>query len=244
MGTINYDIASKTYDNTRNASSIIIDIFDATVGLDRDISILDFGCGTGNYLHEISARHKCRCFGVEPSEGMRLIARGKNPGAHIAEGNHGRIPFDDDFFDFIYMTDVIHHVPDLGVLFLTLGGKLRKNGLICIQTESHEEIGTRWYNRYFASLAENERKRYPGTGRIVAAAEGAGFALLKIDRLSGGTANRVTEEFVRMVEEKNYSMFRLLEEKEFREGLARMKEDLGRDIEGEEHTESLIWLVK
>ena len=47
---INYNDASKTYDNTRKANISIIEMFAQRVKIDRNTTILDVGCGTGNYF--------------------------------------------------------------------------------------------------------------------------------------------------------------------------------------------------
>lgn len=59
---------------------------------------------------------------------MREKAIAKNPKIDFVKGDHEHIPFRDSFFDFAYMTDVIHHVPDLVVMFKELNRVLKKNG--------------------------------------------------------------------------------------------------------------------
>ena len=140
---INYDEASQTYDSTRKSDSDLLSRFAGRVSLSADTSVLDFGCGTGNYLVEIRNRYGCRCCGVEPSAGMRRQARRKDETLTIRAGNHESIPFENEHFDFIYMTDVIHHVPDLASMFAELARLLRPAGRLCIVTESHAQIKAR-----------------------------------------------------------------------------------------------------
>jgi len=56
---IDYAIAAETYDHTRTHSDEVIDRFCTTVPLSSSISVLDFGCGTGNYLSRIHQRFAC-----------------------------------------------------------------------------------------------------------------------------------------------------------------------------------------
>jgi ubiquinone/menaquinone biosynthesis C-methylase UbiE len=240
----NYDIASVTYDNTRNASSAVIDMLSGRFDFGEKSKVLDFGCGTGNYLFQLRDAFKCELFGLEPSEGMRQIAADKNKTIKFAAGNHENIPFEDNFFDLIYMTDVIHHVPDLNNLFYNLFKKVNKNGLVCIITESYKQIESRWYNKYFKSLIINEKKRYPDIPVITESAERQGFKIYCIDLINHGNEHIVTNEFIRMVEEKNYSMFRQLDNEEYRNGLIELKKDINKTIVSESHGESLIWFKK
>ena len=142
------------------------------------------------------------------------------------------------------MTDVVHHVPDLGQLFLELNRVLKSGALLCIVTESHEQIHGRFYNRYFPSLEDNERKRYPDLSKIIETAKGSGFLVDDIKALQGTDQPAVTEHFIRTVEEKNFSMFRNLEIAEFNEGLKKLKLDLGKSFECGSGGETLLWLKK
>jgi ubiquinone/menaquinone biosynthesis C-methylase UbiE len=239
-----YNAASLTYDNTRNASYPVIDMMKARIAFDPNINVLDFGCGTGNYLYQLSSACKCSVYGLEPSDGMRNKAIDKNRNIRILRGDHENIPYADDFFDFIYMTDVIHHVPDLAALFGNLYRKMKNGACVCILTESHEQIESRWYNEYFPSLIPNEKKRYPDIGAIIESAESQNLVFFVLDTLDHGSEHAVTEDFVKMVEEKNYSMFRNLDEEEYQAGLARLRNDVGRVIRDRNHGESLLWLKK
>jgi ubiquinone/menaquinone biosynthesis C-methylase UbiE len=241
---IDYSSASKTYDNTRRQDDAVIGLMEARGAFAKGTRVLDFGCGTGNYLESISARFDCELYGLEPSDGMREKARAKNPGLRIEKGDHGHIPFDDAFFDLAYMTDVIHHVPDLGLLFESLFRKLRLGGRACVVTESWGQIDRRWYNAYFPSLAANEKSRYPDVDEIAQRAAMAGFALAFVDSMESPGPHALDESFLRMVGEKNYSMFRLLGGDEYFAGFAALRRDKGKSFASPGAGESLVWLER
>ncbi len=237
---IDYNAASKSYDNTRNASEALIALFHKAVRFSGASVVLDFGCGTGNYLHLIQTLYGCQCHGVEPSDGMRIKVNEKNPVLIIEQGNHSHIPYPDSFFDFAYMTDVIHHVPDLGQMFQTIRRVLKPQGKLCIVTESHPQIEARFYNRYFPSLAKNEKQRYPDVQDIVHVAEDTGFQLNFVEIRPASISAAVSASLIRTVEEKNFSMFRLLSNEEHSSGLDRLKNDLGAVYETDGAGDSLI----
>ena len=241
---IDYTAAAKTYDNTRQSSDEVIDRFHSRVVLDANTSVLDFGCGTGSYLHRIHARFGCRCHGVEPAEAMRSHAAAKSASLKIVEGDHLHIPFPAGAFDFAFMTDVIHHVPDLPAMFGELHRVLRAGCHLCIVTQSHAQIEARFYCRYFPSLADIDKRRYPSIGEIVAAASSAGLAAEAIDELPLTSQSTVTEAFSRNVAERNYSVFQLLHEDEFAAGLRALQADLGRSFEAPGAGQTLVWLSK
>jgi ubiquinone/menaquinone biosynthesis C-methylase UbiE len=241
---IDYTKASKTYDNTRNSDNIILEIMHCKGVFKDNMNILDFGCGTGNYLQKISELYKCNCFGVEPALGMREKAIEKNPNLTIVEGNHENLPFENNFFDFVFMTDVIHHVPDLNILFNNLHKKIKQNGLVCIVTEGWKQIENRWYNKYFPSLSKNEKNRYPDIEKIIKSSIENGLKFETLEIKNNPEKNVITDYFIKLVEEKNYSMFRMLENDEYITGLNNLRNDKGKIIETKDAGESLIWFKK
>ncbi len=238
---INYDLASKTYDHTRRHSDAILEQFASRVSFTPLTAVLDFGCGTGNYLNRLQLAFGCRCCGVEPSEGMRALAATKNGCLDIRPGDHRKVPFAAESFDFAFLTDVIHHVPDLALMFSELWRVLKCGGWLCVVTESHQQIQSRFYNRYFPSLAANEQRRYPKVESLARCAVACGFHHEATETRPALAPAVITEEFLRNVEEKNYSMFRLLSATEYVEGLSKLKEDVGRTFEPVGAGDSLIW---
>jgi ubiquinone/menaquinone biosynthesis C-methylase UbiE len=240
---IDYTAAAETYDNTRTHSDEVIDRFCARASLAASVSVLDFGCGTGNYLSRIYRRFGCRCYGVEPSDAMRSKALSKPGLLQIVKGDHLAIPFPPEIFDFCYMTDVIHHVPDFRTMFRELFRVLKASGLLCVVTESHSQIDARFYNRYFPSLAANEKRRYPDIGEISARAGDAGFCVAATEVVSS-PVRQISEGFLRNVAEKNWSMFRLLSEDEFSNGLQALQRDRGQSFEPSDAGKTLLWFRK
>jgi len=239
---IDYSRASETYDNTRSSSDIVVELMGRRGVFENGRKVLDFGCGTGNYIAAISARYDCEIFGLEPSDEMRGKALSKNPGLRIEGGDHCGMPFEKGSFDFIYMTDVIHHVPDLDLLFETLFSRLRAGGRVCVLTESWKQIERRWYNAYFPSLAGNEKMRYPDIASIAERAKMSGFALLSVDVKENPGPHAIDERFLRMVGERNYSMFRMLSAAEYEAGYKAMRRGIGKSFSSPGAGESLVWL--
>ena len=239
----NYAEASLTYDNTRTADEGVVDLLSRKFDFRSGVPFLDFGCGTGNYLARICARFGVEGYGTEPSDGMRRIAVSKNPDLEVHKGDHTDIGFPDGMFGLIYMTEVIHHVPDIDALFETLFAGLKPGGLVAVLTESHDQIATRWFNKYFPSLGDTERSRYPDLPEIENAARGAGLVELARDVKAIGPST-VSEQFIRTVREKNFSMFGELGDDEFGKGLAAIENDCGKAIGPYGHDETILWFRK
>ena len=239
---IDYNILAQKYDLTRTANINIINMFAEEISL-TDKNILDFGCGTGNFTYALKKLTESNIYGVEPSDGMREKALQKG-NIIIKKGDHTNIPFDEDFFDFIYMTDVIHHVPDINIMFSEFYRVLKQGGYICILTESHAQLETRYLVKYFPATVEVEKKRYPDIPDIINAAAKANIRYHKTVERDDERKN-ITEDFVKLIENKGYSMFELIDEKDYQNGLKYLKEDFANKVEFTNmHGETLLWLKK
>ena len=143
------------------------------------------------------------------------------------------------------MTDVIHHVPDISMMFKEFYRILKPRGKICILTESHEQIETRFWSDYFPATVTAEKERYPSLPDIISAAK---QYKLKLDENMNTDREQVftiTPDFFGLIENKGYSMFQLISDEEFSDGLKRLTEDYKSQIQiRSNHGETLLWFEK
>eukprot|EP00462_Mataza_sp_D1_P005271 CAMPEP_0175101902 /NCGR_PEP_ID=MMETSP0086_2-20121207/8098_1 /TAXON_ID=136419 /ORGANISM="Unknown Unknown, Strain D1" /LENGTH=288 /DNA_ID=CAMNT_0016376571 /DNA_START=101 /DNA_END=967 /DNA_ORIENTATION=+ len=113
-----YDETCKTYDNARRAmdeSGLRRAIEQTAKSLGKslkELRVLDAGCGTGNYLDAISDL-PCQFTGFDGSSGMINAAKAKlSKFEHInvAVEDLTDIKYEDNSFDFIMTTQVLHHL--------------------------------------------------------------------------------------------------------------------------------------
>lgn len=77
---------------------------------ERGLSIIDVGCGIGQYHSLIGSRFD-RVVGVDVSNEALARAKQENPQAEYVSYEGGRLPFDDATFDVSFAICVLHHVP-------------------------------------------------------------------------------------------------------------------------------------
>jgi xanthine phosphoribosyltransferase len=110
MQQIDYNEISKIYDDVREGDIVLINHFLGELPENQALNILDVGCGTGNYtdlLQKVTQARSWQIYGLDPSEGMIDKARKKNSNIVFQRGRVEDLLWAHDFFDFVYMTDVI-----------------------------------------------------------------------------------------------------------------------------------------
>jgi len=71
-------------------------------------AILDVGCGTGLQL-DLWHRYRCRLYGIDSSAAMLDVARRRlGDAAHLRLGDASELPYDDNMFDLVTCTFVLH----------------------------------------------------------------------------------------------------------------------------------------
>ena len=110
----------ENYDQQTEHSIPLLNQILATFGHERNLSILDIGCGYGTHL-AIAADKGWKCFGVEVSGHARKIAMERHGDKlFIVEDIEQIIPHE---FDLVVLLDVIEHLTDPYALFYSLFSK-------------------------------------------------------------------------------------------------------------------------
>jgi ubiquinone/menaquinone biosynthesis C-methylase UbiE len=245
MTKVDYDAISRVYDDVRRADVDLINSFAEEIDLNPAARVLDLGCGTGNHTDALQQITRAQVCGVEPSTGMIDKARQKNPAIDFRAGEAAQIPFEDAAFDFIYMTDVIHHVPDIDVLFGEVARVLRPGGKLCVVTQSHDQIARRAIAQFFPGTVAVDQARYPDIDQITQAAEARGLRALKTATLYEGGELTLDARYLELVRKKGYSMLHLITDDEYATGLRKLEAALGHGpITLPTAGETLVWIGK
>lgn len=112
----NYTITSENYDLTRQPVGLEL-IFGALACGSRPLgeqTVLDAGCGTGNYLAALHGK-VAKVEGVELNLGMLETAQAKMadcPGMRLQQGSVLELPIEDGACDGVVVNYVLHHLED------------------------------------------------------------------------------------------------------------------------------------
>jgi len=245
MKKINYNQVSQVYDKVRAEDQYVVDAILKTATVHSEGHILDIGCGTGNYTTTMKSITQAHVHGVDPSKGMLAKARQKNDDITYKLGTASEIPYDESTFSLIYMTDVIHHVPDIDEMFREIYRVTEKNGKVCICTQSHRQIENRYMSEFFPGTAVADKKRYPAIFDILQSGENAGFKYFKTEVMHEDVAVELGEEFLELLVNKGYSMLHQISEEEYQSGLKAFKENMkDGSFMRKSAGGSLVWLEK
>lgn len=119
-----YDLFMKIF-NLYKSEEII-----SFLGLKGNETIADFGGGTGHLANKLS-EHCEKIYVVDESEKM-LSKINKNNKVIPKKGNIIRTTFKDNSFDYVLLTDVLHHVKNQNRLIREIRRVLKKDGKLLI----------------------------------------------------------------------------------------------------------------
>jgi SAM-dependent methyltransferase len=195
--------------------------------------VLDVGCGTGRAAAALAERGS-RVWGVEPEPEMAALARERLSTVKMAPAE--RLPFKDGWFDRVLMWLVVHLV-DRPRAFAEAARVLSPDGRFAIATFHWDYFDDHWLSPFFPSLEAIDRAQFSETDDLVQELERAGFGSVSHTRLTQRTsADR--QSALERARERYVSPLQLLDEDEYRAGLARMEQELPERIEY-----TLDWLV-
>ncbi len=103
------------------------------IGVCEGSRVLDVACGTGQVAGAARSLVGPRgtVIGVDPSEGMRLVAQARR-GVRTMAGTAERLPVEDASFDAVVMGYALRHVSDLIGAFIEFRRVLRPGGVVAV----------------------------------------------------------------------------------------------------------------
>jgi SAM-dependent methyltransferase len=199
--------------------------------------VLDVGCGTGVLAAALAERWSAKVWGVDATEEMLEVARGRVPsGVGLKRADAEALPFRDGWFERVVARLVLHLV-DRPRALAEVARVLSGGGRFVTATFEPQHFDRYWLNRYFPSILELDRARFPEPDELEGELAAAGLEPLPPERLvQRGSLPRA--DALERVRGRFISTLRLLPEDEFADGLARAEAELPERVEYE-----LRWLL-
>jgi len=115
-------------------------------GLVKSGSLLDYGCGTGEFLQE-AKRQQWTVRGIEPSEKARAQAIGKLPVEVL--GTLAEVP-ELEAYDVVTLFHVLEHIHSLRKTVKKIASHLKSNGYLVIAVPNPESADAKYYGKDWA----------------------------------------------------------------------------------------------
>ncbi|MGY5853575.1 MAG: methyltransferase domain-containing protein [Candidatus Thorarchaeota archaeon] len=220
--SIDYDSVSRIYDKVRVGDPEMIHQILQGVSLTNDSLVLDVGCGTANNTLLFMLSSNTQLVGLDLSIGMLRRALAKSPAIQLIHAPADRMPFPSDSFDFVYMTEVIHHLSDVQATLNDIGRVLKSGSKFCVATQSHKQIEQRMTSRFFPDTIAIDQARYPDIDVIEGMLLDAGFEETE-SRTYLFSPQRLGRDYLETVERKGFSMLHKISKAAYSTGLQELR---------------------
>jgi sarcosine/dimethylglycine N-methyltransferase len=169
-------------ENYQAAATRTSDLLAAEAGIEASASVLDVGCGCGNFLFHLAATAGCQGTGLDLSIERIKFARQRlgeldGTGIEFVHGSATAMPFEDASFSHVVSQDALFLVPDKPVSHAEIYRVLRPGGLFAFSDflQPRPEIGSRARKHVY------DRVRWSGGYSLVEYAQAltkAGFDIM------------------------------------------------------------------
>jgi ubiquinone/menaquinone biosynthesis C-methylase UbiE len=185
--------------------------------IDSNSSVLDIGCGTGRFPINLSSLTRCSLFGLEPSREMLREAFLKSRYNVVwIQGDGQKLPFQNEMFDCVYLTFVLHHIENKDLTLQEIYRVLKKRAKCVILTTSRSEM-KRHVLHNFPGVTSMDLKRLPSIPSVMKSTSRASFKAIHY-HLFYRHESTSTEKYLERVRKKYISALTLLSEEEFQRG--------------------------
>lgn len=221
-----YDTMSRVYDAGRAMASEWVEEWRAVLTpylADLDGHVADVGSGTGIWASFITGWFGVPVIGIEPSMGMRQSAAQERRSSRIAYvgGEAEHLPLRDRSCGALWMSTVIHHVPNLDAAAHEVRRVLRDGAPLLIrQAFSGRHDGIPW-TRFFPAALKVAQQRHPTVEAVVETFAKAGFAQQAVERVTE-IAARDLHDYARKIATRADSCLSAISDDEFEAGLAEL----------------------
>jgi len=201
------------------------------VPVDEIKVVLDVGCGTGRFSASLSERFGATVVGVDPSWKMLVEARRTvhHPRVEFLQAKGERLPLEGSCGCLVYLSMVYHHMENMELAAAEFFRVLRSGGFLCIRNSTLDLLSSVPYLRFFPSAFEFNERRLPSQRDVMDAMQKQRFILLVHEVIHQRFARNLREYYDK-IRERGLSDLASLPDREFEEGIERMRKAVEQEV--------------
>jgi len=192
-------------------------------------AICDVGCGTGRFLAELSSAFEADVIGIDRSRRMLAQASAAAGTTRICVADAGRLPFRPGSLRLAWLSNVVHHVPDVGSLAKALADALVPGGFAVLRNYVREDLADVPYLAYFPEALAWSAQTVPSLAELTDAFTSANLTPFAIERRLQPAALSYAD-YLEKVRLRAYSDLAAIADEAFHQGLERMRAALPVEI--------------
>jgi ubiquinone/menaquinone biosynthesis C-methylase UbiE len=217
-----YNSIARKYGDLRNWDSPIPKRIVEIGRISEGTKVLDLGCGTGNLISAVRTITGCIPYGLDASQKMLEVAKGKVRDGTFVHGNVSDIPFPNGSFDCVIGALFIHHVPShLREKVISESYRVLSTGHLIIQTMSHQLIEKMGFGEFFPEALEVTRRGFPKIVELESLYDNAGFINVTSETVHDKPIT--IGEFYNMAKNKVLSTLERISPESYDEGMEKLR---------------------
>lgn len=131
---------------------VIAEVVDERRGPEGPVRILDLGCGPGSLVPEITKNAEIDYVGVDVSASMISRAKARYPELEFSIGDAENLLFDDESFDVVICSGMLHHFPSVERVLIEVKRVLKVGGAFVCREPNEENFSKQHAEFAFLNL--------------------------------------------------------------------------------------------
>lgn len=140
---------AREYDKIVEHIGLDTDFYDRCIALHEEYvgKILDIGCGRGLLLRKLHTLYsETKLCGLDISLQLCEISKENNPSAEITRGDAEALPYTDNSFDFVFMTETLEHMLDYDKALSEVHRVLKPKGIFIVTVPNCDWASYNFYD--------------------------------------------------------------------------------------------------
>ena len=180
----------------------IMNEFIKRIGVNRELKVADFGCGTGAFIARFR-NHPFKLYGIDISSKMIEYAKIKYPQIQFKTGDVEKSGYDSKYFDVIFLSGILHHFPDFRKVIAECHRVLKPGGFI-LAYDPHYANPLMWLYRvkkspFYSSKGVTENEQPLAKSTVKAVLMESEFKDYEVYSISGITYQYIESDVARLL---------------------------------------------